>query len=187
MKKIWIFLTLVMIPLFSEEYLPQKYFVEYGDSSSPVKIIEYFSFSCPHCIALFREDFATIKEKYIEEKKIYFVFHPIPMDLLTVQAMDCLEKLSYEKKQVFLEAILDSIDITDPELSTQMMIRAMEIFEQPIPHLSQKEYLSNTNAFKDAYECIIQDDVPEALPSVAINQIFLPKEIPNEEFIRRNL
>ena len=132
---------------FGVEKLDDCYLVSYGNSDADVKVISYYSFSCPHCVALFREEFEGLKTQFLDNDQISFTFHPVPADLLTVQAMVCLSHLSDVKKQIFLEALLAEVDLSDQEYSAFLMIKAMEILGHPIPLLRDREYLSKTNAF----------------------------------------
>lgn len=169
------------------EKLPQVFLIEYGNASSPVKVIEYFSFSCPHCVNLFRKDFQAIKIKYMDTQEISWIFHPVPMDLLTVQAMHCLEKLNPREKRLFLEVILEEIIIDQPEFSLHAMEKAMEIFEKPQTQLRDKRYLSNTTAFNEAFKFLKQPEKVEALPTVEINGVVFHREFPDREFLEFNL
>jgi len=169
----------------SFEPLPSDYTVTFGDTEAKIKIVEYFSFTCPHCLAIYRQDFACIKAKYIDPGKATWFFHPVPMDKLTVQAMDCLSKLSEKDKQIFLEAILDIIP--EDESAVLYLQKAMELFENPLPDLQEKNYLSKTKAFQDAFLFIKQEDKVSALPTVAINGRLYLKEVPDFAFIARKL
>lgn len=101
MKKSLMICALILgYKLMAFEKLPDPYLVQYGNPQAPLNIVQYFSFTCPHCIALFRKQFQHIKEDYIETEKISWVFHPVPMDLLTLQGMDCLSKLSEREKDL---------------------------------------------------------------------------------------
>ncbi|MBF2716930.1 MULTISPECIES: DsbA family protein [Rhizobium/Agrobacterium group] len=51
-----------------------------GKPDAPVKIVEYFSMTCPHCAHFHATTFDTIKEKYIDTGKVYFVFREFPFD-----------------------------------------------------------------------------------------------------------
>ncbi len=168
---------------FGLEKLSEPYLVTYGDLTSGIKITSYFSFKCPHCVELFRREFKDIKSQYIESKKISFTFHPVPMDLLTVQAMACLERLSDEKKKIFLEAILEELDIDDQEFSSILMEKAMEILGDPVPNLRERSYLSQTTAFNAAFKFLKQEEEIVALPAVEVNGRLYSEEIPDKDFI----
>lgn len=165
--------------------LPEKYIISYGNPDAKIKVVEYFSFICPHCVDLFRKDFKNIKKEYIDCQKIYWEFHPVPQDLTTVQAMVCLGDLSSKEKKIFLEAILEEIEIDEPDVSSAMMQKAMEVFEKPLGDLKEKSYLSSTNAYQDAFNFLKQDDQINAIPALEINGDFFPHDIPEEDFIRK--
>lgn len=46
----------------------------FGDLDAKVVVIEYFSFTCPHCNAFVKRTYPKIKEKYIDTGKIVYVF-----------------------------------------------------------------------------------------------------------------
>ena len=185
--KTMIVMSLMTHVLSASVYLPEKYMVTYGNPQAPIKITEYYSFYCPHCIALFKREFSTIKEKYLNNGDIYLIFHPVPMDLLTVQAMDCLEKLSPERRRLFLEAVLEEMDVSDIDYCTRILEKAIHVMNASTVSLSDRDYLEKTNAFKDAFVFIKDESKPDAVPSVAVNGSFVPGELPNEEFIQRCL
>lgn len=189
MKHLRYFFLLWMLSSFSYvssfEPLPSNYTVTFGNTDAKTKIVEYFSFTCPHCLSIYRKDFARIKEKYIDCGKVTWIFHPVPMDKLTVQAMDCLSKLSEKDKQIFLEAILDIIP--EDESAVLYLEKAMELFESPITRLQEKNYLSKTKAFQDAFLFIKQEDKVSALPTVSINGKLYLQEVPDFAFIDKKL
>jgi len=45
-----------------------------GEADAPVEIIEYGSFTCPHCATFEQEVFPQIKENYIDTGKVKFTF-----------------------------------------------------------------------------------------------------------------
>ncbi len=167
--------------------LSDAYLVNYGDPEATVHIIQYFSFTCPHCVALFRKEFQQIKEEYIETKKIFWTFHPVPMDLLTVQAMDCLSHLTESEKKIFQEAILEELFIDNPKLSACLMQKGMEVLEKPLAELHDKSYLTKTDAFQDSFEFLKQDKMLQMIPAVEINGALLPGQIPDRGFIETAL
>ncbi len=59
-----------------------------GDPNAPVKIIEYMSMTCPHCAHFHETTFDTIKTKYIDSGKVYFVLRefPFPQDTASLAA-----------------------------------------------------------------------------------------------------
>lgn len=184
MKPFLVFLlTFINLNLFSFEKLADKYCVAFGKKDAPYKVVEYFSFACPHCVALFKKDFETVKKKLIEEGKVYWVFHPVPLDLSTIQAMICLEKLSHGEKQLFLDAILGEADLEDSSITACLMQKAMEVLHKPLPQLLSKEFISSDPAFQDAFLFLKQKERIEAIPAAEINGRLFPEEIPENSFI----
>ncbi len=185
MKKLFFgFFLFVSSHVVAVEKLDNVYLVSYGDLNAEVQITSYYSFSCPHCVALFRDEFIDLKSQYLDNNKLHFIFHPIPADLLTVQAMVCLEKLPDIKKQIFLEVLLAEVNLGDQEYSALLMIKAMEILGNPIPSLSDRAYLSQTNAFNAAFKFLKQDEKILEVPTVEVNGDLYKKEIPTIEFIK---
>lgn len=179
-------MVLLMIPQIScsFERLHEKYLVTFGDPEAPLKVTEYYSFQCPHCIALFRKDFKKIQEEYIHSKNIYWTFHPIPADLLTVQGLVCLSQLNEDQKRLYLEAILEEAEIADPNITALMMIKAMELFGKPLPKLQEENFLQNAEAFRDAFEFLTQGEEISAVPTIEVNAKLFPNEIPTLDFIK---
>jgi protein-disulfide isomerase len=190
MKKYFLqaLLTLFFSSAWSLDQLDEKYLIHFGDAQSPVKITQYFSLTCPHCLSLFKDEFEDLKKKYIETKEVYWIFHPVPLDTLTIQAMECLSHLSKKQKVIFLEVLLDTIQQADEdEVVIFLMQEAMKIFKHPIEELADKAYMTKTQSFEDAFEFIKQKDGIHAVPSVEINGILFRKDIPDKSFIERQI
>ena len=101
MKWSFVFLTFFsMNLLFASERLPEKYLISYGNPEAKTRIVEYFSFVCPHCIELFKRDFKKIKSSFLETNEFIGNFI-VPLDVVTVQALACLEDLSAREKRFF--------------------------------------------------------------------------------------
>jgi len=176
-------LTILLLAMtsisFARENLDKCYCISFGDPNAEIKITEYFSFSCPQCIRLFNKDFIQIKKEYVETRKIYWTFHPVPMDLTTIQAMDCLEKLNDKQKQAFLEAILSQAQGTTTHQLMIMMKKGVEILGIPLPDLEKLEYLKQTEAFRAAFSFVAQHETITEVPTYEINgnlQIELPEK-----------
>ena len=52
----------------------------FGDPNAPVTIIEYASFTCPHCATFHREDLPEVKKQLIDSGRAKFVFRDFPLD-----------------------------------------------------------------------------------------------------------
>ncbi|MBY6155064.1 DsbA family protein [Vannielia litorea] len=51
-----------------------------GEESAPVKVIEYASFTCPHCASFHQNVFKKLKENYIDTGKVHFTYREIYFD-----------------------------------------------------------------------------------------------------------
>lgn len=161
--------------------LPEKYCVHFGNKDSLNLVTEYYSFSCPHCLNLYKKEFEKIKKNLIHENHVCFVFHPIPLDLLTIQAMICLERLSSEEKCLFLDAILNEAD-ENPLITAKLMQKAMEVINKPIPQLLEQDFIMSHAAIQDAFD-FSQENPITVMPSVDINGKLFLEEIPDYLFI----
>jgi hypothetical protein len=181
------FLILFANTGFALDKLHKSYLISYGEPNSTIQVTEYFSFQCPHCLSLFKKEFKQIKETYLDAKKISFTFHPLPVDLVTVSAMECLNKLSESEKRIFLEVFFEESEINEPSMTIALMQKAMEIFGKPIPELQNKDYLQNSKAFLDAFEFLRQDETIETVPAAEINGQLFANDIPDLNFIHQVL
>lgn len=51
-----------------------------GAADAPVTIIEYGSFTCPHCAAWHEDSYGQLKEEFIDTGKVRFVFREVYFD-----------------------------------------------------------------------------------------------------------
>ncbi|MEL7139667.1 MAG: DsbA family protein [Pseudomonadota bacterium] len=51
-----------------------------GSPDAPVTVIEYASYTCPHCAAFHRDTFPAIKEKYIDTGQVKFIMREVYFD-----------------------------------------------------------------------------------------------------------
>ncbi len=174
----------LLLPLFGFEKLHPKYQVVYGDPKETPGVVEYFSFSCPRCIAHFNQEFLALKKGYIDTGKISWVFHADPADLLTLQAIHCLSFLSNEQKILFLETLMNHFPkLKTPEQKASLMQEAMRIFGHSADMLQDLSFLETTDAFQDAFSFLIQEDVVDTLPSTEIAGV-LYTQTPTASFLK---
>lgn len=171
-------------PMSAFDKLPQQYQVTYGNPKASVHVVEYFSLSCLKCLETFRKDFKTMKENYIDSQKVYWVFHLHPADLLTLQSMICLEKLSPAEKRLFWEVVIETLE--KPSQGCTIMQTAMEALGYPISQLQDLSYIKTTEGFLSAYKYLKQTDVIRELPTLEINgKIY--DEFPHRKFIEKQI
>ena len=51
-----------------------------GDPNAPVKMVEYASFTCPHCAAFHENVFKDLKRDYIDTGKVHFTLREVYFD-----------------------------------------------------------------------------------------------------------
>lgn len=51
-----------------------------GQEDAPIELIEYASFTCPHCASFHKDVFPQIKEKFIEPGHVKFVYREVYFD-----------------------------------------------------------------------------------------------------------
>jgi len=57
-----------------------------GDPDAPVTVVEYASFTCPHCANFHDDQFKRLKADYIDTGKVRFVFRDVYFDRLGLWA-----------------------------------------------------------------------------------------------------
>lgn len=139
------------VSLFAFEKLDTKYQIHMGDPDAPVKVVEYFSLSCPTCLEWFLSDFEGIQRDYLDTHRVSWTFHPVPADLRTLQLMVSLAEKRAEEKPQFLR----------------------EEFERIAKSLQRESYdmeaLVKNQAFQDAICFLKQEDVITLLPTLEID------------------
>jgi protein-disulfide isomerase len=133
------------------ERLDPKYTICYGNPKAPIHIVEYFSFGCASCLRTFAEEFEGIRETYMDTGRVYWMMHPYPVDLITVQAMVCLEALTDQQKRVFLEAVVLEHDRSPAFGLLKLMSAAMDVLKVRVPDVNDATVLQSTSAFKAAF------------------------------------
>lgn len=189
MVKILSLCTFLMGAQFSvmgTEKLPSQYQIVYGDLAAPIKITEYFSLSCPNCIKSFQKDFKTIQDKYIKTHQVYWAFHLNPADLLTLQALVCLEKLSPQEKITFFEFVIANLDNADLIKGSDVMKVGMQALGKPAPNLDDIDELKSNPIFQLAYRYLKQPGIVQELPTVEINGTVYD-EFPHIKFIEKKI
>ena len=51
-----------------------------GDPDAPVTVIEYASYTCPHCANFHRDTFKKIKSEFIDTGKVHFIYREVYFD-----------------------------------------------------------------------------------------------------------
>jgi protein-disulfide isomerase len=64
----------------TEGSAPEVVEMALGDPDAPVTVVEYASFTCPHCAAFHAENFPRLKEQYIDPGQVRFIFREVYFD-----------------------------------------------------------------------------------------------------------
>ena len=57
-----------------------------GDANAPVKVVEYSSYTCPHCAAFHVDSFDKLKAEYIDTGKVHFTYREVYFDRIGLWA-----------------------------------------------------------------------------------------------------
>lgn len=76
-----------------------------GKPDAPVTIIEYASFTCPHCAAFYAETFPLIKRDYIDSGKVKLIFRDFPLDQYALRASMLARCSGAERYYGFVEVL----------------------------------------------------------------------------------
>lgn len=72
--------ALTAAPAFSQDATREVLEMSLGADDAPVTVIEYASFTCPHCQRFHLDVFPKIKENYIDTGKVKFVLREVYFD-----------------------------------------------------------------------------------------------------------
>lgn len=132
----------------------KKYLISFGDVEAKVKVVEYFSFSCPGCLEFHESVFPKIKSKYIDKGKVFWTFRPHPMDLDTIYVMTIL---SYSKSKKFKYQMFENIMIAQRDWEHELdnkkkIIRVAKDLGMSVEAINRAFGKSNyTDVFSEAF------------------------------------
>jgi protein-disulfide isomerase len=79
--------------------------IAYGSTSAPITIIEYASFSCPHCAEFDQVEFPKIKADYIDKGLVRVVFRPFSRNGVDVYAGLLVSCLQPERRGAMIDVL----------------------------------------------------------------------------------
>ena len=81
-----------------------------GRPDAPVRVLEYFSLTCSHCAAFYRDTMPQVKQRLVEPGTVRFVYRDFPLDRLALTAAVVARSLPPERYEPFVGALLLSQD-----------------------------------------------------------------------------
>lgn len=74
------------VPAFAQDTAPVVEVMSIGDENAPITMVEYASFTCPHCANFHSDVLADIRENYVETGKVRVIFRSVYFDRLGLWA-----------------------------------------------------------------------------------------------------
>lgn len=92
-----------------------------GKSSAPVKVMEYFSLTCPHCAFFATHALKKVVPAYIDTGKLYYIFKDFPLDAVALMAAQVSRSLPAHEYYPFIEVLFANQNqwAFDPNLKTK--------------------------------------------------------------------
>ena len=172
----------INLKAFGFEKLDAKYTPSFGDKYATIQMTEYFSFSCEKCLRFINRDFMQIKEELIDTGKVFWTFHPDPADLLTLQLMICLEKLSTQEKGEFF-LLASQKAAKNHRKAAKWMAETLKFRGNGGEEFLSVAALEKAPATKAAMDYLKQEGAPTLIPTIEINGE-LRKEFPTVSLIK---
>lgn len=60
--------------------------VSLGKPQAPLKVVMYYSLTCPHCHEFQKDELPRIQREFIDKGLVYFIFRDFPTDWFAIQA-----------------------------------------------------------------------------------------------------
>ena len=86
-----------------------------GDPKAPITLIEYASFTCPHCAYFHTQILPEIKKKWIDTGKVKLIYRDFPLDQVAAKAAQIAECAGNER----YFGVIDLIFRNQPQWATQ--------------------------------------------------------------------
>ena len=140
-----------------------------GSPDAKVKIVEYLSFTCPHCAHFHAEVFPKLKAEYIDRGKVMIEYHEVYFDqmgLLGAMLARCGGEMRY-------------FGLTDMLLDKQRDWTAAESIDAAVIELKKFARAAGM-VDADVDVCLHDQKMAEAL--VAHYQANIAKDYPNDSF-----
>jgi len=78
-----------------------------GSPDAPITILEFSSFSCPHCATFHKNTLSDLKNDYVDSGKVKFVFNDFPLNGAAVKASLLMKCVDVENRYDFMEMLFE--------------------------------------------------------------------------------
>ncbi|NNG03951.1 MAG: DsbA family protein [Inquilinus sp.] len=81
-----------------------------GSANAPVTIVEYASFTCPHCATFHTDTWPTLKERFVDSGQVRFVFRDFPLNEPALRAGMMARCVPEDRYFSVVEVIFSTLD-----------------------------------------------------------------------------
>ena len=121
-----------------------------GNPNAPVVIIEYTDYQCPFCARHYQQTYNKIREKYIDNGQVYYIFKDFPLTNIHPQAVTAAEAARCAGEQDAQPEMHDRLFSTQNEWSGRS--DAIDLFVN---------YASELNLDSESFQECLQSGVQE--------------------------
>ena len=80
-----------------------------GDDAAPIKVVELFSMTCPHCANFHNDTFPEVKTRLIDTGMVQFEMRPFPLDQVALRGHALARMLPKSKYFAMVSMLLKDI------------------------------------------------------------------------------
>ena len=118
-----------------------------GDPKAPITMIEYASFTCPHCAHFSTAILPDVKKKWIDTGKVKLVYRDFPLDQMAAKAAELAECSGNDRYFPVMEMIfatqLNWVSAPDPIAELSKSLRIAGMGEKEVKACLANEAVSN--------------------------------------------
>ncbi len=102
-----------------------------GDPKAPITLVEYASFTCPHCAHFATQILPKLKEKWIDTGKVKLVYRDFPLDEAALKASEVAECSGNDRYFALVDLIFSSqpkwAATSDPKTAFDDLVKLLRV------------------------------------------------------------